>query len=282
MEQLQLQQILQKLDIVIEQQKSLSEQLTSMSEQLTSMSEQLTSMSEQLTSTREQLTSMSSAISVITTFQLEDFQISAGEETTRSQQKRFRTKLIRAYGAKLSDEKKLRCMLLNTPLPSNDVIAVHLFRWRWKDKCHRLSFDDIDDTRNGLLLYKPIEWAFDAGRICFWKDEDGSLRLKLLDPSLRSVNIVNKARALQGTYFVEPVGSVVLGKTFGDIEGYPLVITGLHQPYMRCLWFQAFQARKRAILKGWIRSDEWELSEYYTEGVDRLRKVRDWMVNADL
>ena len=29
---------------------------------------------------------------------------------------------------------------------------------------HIIGIDDIDDTRNGLPLWKPIEWAFDTSR----------------------------------------------------------------------------------------------------------------------
>ncbi|KAI9334146.1 hypothetical protein BDR26DRAFT_867415 [Obelidium mucronatum] len=53
-------------------------------------------------------------------------------------------------------------MLSGILLPSTHVIAGHLFKWSWKDSCFdRLGFRNIDDRRNGLLLFKPFKYAFD-------------------------------------------------------------------------------------------------------------------------
>ncbi|KAL0030902.1 hypothetical protein WJX77_012668 [Trebouxia sp. C0004] len=38
-----------------------------------------------------------------------------------------------------------------------------------------LGFSCINDTRNGLLLAKPVEEAFDAGFLCFILGEDGRI-----------------------------------------------------------------------------------------------------------
>jgi hypothetical protein len=56
------------------------------------------------------------------------------------------------------------CLLTNAVLPSHTVIGGHLFRHQWKEHTHFIGIDDIDDTRNGLPLWKPVEWAFDTSR----------------------------------------------------------------------------------------------------------------------
>ncbi|KAI9325640.1 hypothetical protein BDR26DRAFT_902676 [Obelidium mucronatum] len=48
-------------------------------------------------------------------------------------------------------------MLSGILLPSTHVIAGHLFKWSWKDSCFR----------NGLLLFKSFEYAFDNSHMCF-------------------------------------------------------------------------------------------------------------------
>jgi hypothetical protein len=58
---------------------------------------------------------------------------------------------------------KLRCMLLNELLPYSSVIAAHLLKREWDYLSRELAdVDDVDNVRNGLLLYKPLEWAFDT------------------------------------------------------------------------------------------------------------------------
>ncbi|KAL0050048.1 hypothetical protein WJX82_003469 [Trebouxia sp. C0006] len=49
----------------------------------------------------------------------------------------------------------------------------------------------INDTRNGLLLAKPIEEAFHAGFLCFILGEDGEHRVHLLDARLWKVKLTN-------------------------------------------------------------------------------------------
>jgi hypothetical protein len=56
------------------------------------------------------------------------------------------------------------CLLTNAVLPRNTVIGGHLFKRKWKDRSHIIGIDDVDDTRNGLPLWKPVEWAFDTSR----------------------------------------------------------------------------------------------------------------------
>ena len=56
------------------------------------------------------------------------------------------------------------CLLTNDILPKQTVNGAHLFKREWKEQAHVLGIDDIDDTRNGLPLWVPIEWAYDTSR----------------------------------------------------------------------------------------------------------------------
>jgi len=57
-----------------------------------------------------------------------------------------------------------------------------------------MGFENINDPRNGLLLFKPFEWAFDLGKICFLPDGFGvggvgNYCLHILDPDLRKMTL---------------------------------------------------------------------------------------------
>ena len=59
-------------------------------------------------------------------------------------------------------------MLTGFLLPETTIIAAHLYKHCWYDLVKEdLGFDDIDDVKNGLLLWKPVEHAFDTSRLCF-------------------------------------------------------------------------------------------------------------------
>ena len=53
----------------------------------------------------------------------------------------------------------LRCMLLDMKLSYSSVIASHLLKREWDYVSRELAdVEDVEDIRNGLLLYKPLEW----------------------------------------------------------------------------------------------------------------------------
>jgi hypothetical protein len=65
---------------------------------------------------------------------------------------------LQEYGC---DEKlqagKLRCMLMNDYYSTALVCASHLFKYSWRDKVKAtLGFENINDSRNGLLLLKYV------------------------------------------------------------------------------------------------------------------------------
>lgn len=55
-----------------------------------------------------------------------------------------------------------------------------------------LGLSDINDPRNGLLLFEPLQHAFDDSQVCFLYVEDAGepkFKLELLDMSLKGVKV---------------------------------------------------------------------------------------------
>ena len=93
----------------------------------------------------------------------------------------------------------LKCMLLDVPLPAKVVCDGHIFKYKWWEEVHLwMGFENIDDPRNGFLLFKPIEWAFDHGQLCFVEKPRASGRLvcHVLDPSIKRQRLVDALAAL--------------------------------------------------------------------------------------
>ena len=60
-----------------------------------------------------------------------------------------------------------------------------------------VGLEDINDPRNGLLLAKPIKWAFDTSQLIFLYDEaSDSFNAKLLNPALRPISLADKTEEL--------------------------------------------------------------------------------------
>ena len=106
----------------------------------------------------------------------------------------FKTNLLKA-DSRDADATRARCYALNE-LPRHLVVAAHVFKHEWSTLAKAcLDIDDVDDIRNGLLLYRPLEWAFDTGRLMFVA-ESGAFVLRLLDPAIREVSLHAKAAQL--------------------------------------------------------------------------------------
>ena len=123
----------------------------------------------------------------------------------------------------------LRCQLLGIGLPTCLVTAGHIFKHKWgKLVMPWMGFSDIDNVRNGLLLFKPVEHALDHSQLCFFDTV-----CRILDPSLRHVRLLDALAAMPGDYMPEgytyqqwaiykPLVAVLGGMTFGDLEGREL------------------------------------------------------------
>jgi hypothetical protein len=182
-------------------------------------------------------------------------------------------------------------MLLDTALPSDLVIAPHLFRRSHAFLSEKLmGFPDIDDVKNGLLLFKPLEHAYDHFQISFIYDQSSDeFRLKIFDRSLRQVRLFEKLSnpqrgiLLQGVVLPTnwksegprnaPGTNYNIQTTFGDLEGRPLRFQSVERPYKRCLNLQARLARMKAIEEKWINPDEDEFEDFWSEGMSLAEKM---------
>jgi hypothetical protein len=85
-------------------------------------------------------------------------------------------------------------MVTGKRLPHQIVIAAHIFQHKWRNNLSKYtSLTNIDDVRNGLLLYKPVEWAFNRAKICVEVNSREEMTFYLLDQDLRDVKLVAKA-----------------------------------------------------------------------------------------
>ena len=56
---------------------------------------------------------------------------------------------------------------------------------------HLIGIEDIHSPRNGLLLFRRIEWSCDNSRAFFVRDPMGNWVYKLLDQSLHDVQLID-------------------------------------------------------------------------------------------
>ena len=99
---------------------------------------------------------------------------------------------------------EMESMLIDADVGSSTIVAAHVFQRTW-DLCASTSFEDsdIDNVRNGLLLYKPVEWAMDRGKIYVGVDPMGSMRFHLLDQALQETKLRDHAFALFNYFFFQ-------------------------------------------------------------------------------
>ncbi|DBB01759.1 TPA: hypothetical protein ACH3X1_000378 [Trebouxia sp. C0004] len=220
----------------------------------------------------------------------------------------FKLELIKAYQRSSYDEdedkprKTCKCMLLDVTLPTSYVTGSHLFKFKWHMAVQEvLGFSCINDTRNGLLLAKPIEEAFDAGFLCFILGEDGEHRVHLLDARLCNVKLTD----MKAYPWLKPPGQEKMAKeskqqdlmkdvtqalkeSFGDIptfealQGKQLQFEGDQRPFKRCLAFQASQSRHSALSQGRIspsaipevNASAWSHNSY-------LERIKDYLADPE-
>jgi hypothetical protein len=93
-------------------------------------------------------------------------------------------------------------MITQQFLPKPLVIASHIWKRAWHMVCRKYMEFDVNDNRNGLLLFKPFEWAFDNSKICFIPDGlgpggEGNFVMHILDGGIKEVGIVDKLEEIE-------------------------------------------------------------------------------------
>jgi hypothetical protein len=132
----------------------------------------------------------------------------------------FKSLLKREYGQ--PEWGDLFDMATGEHLRHSSVVAAHIFQYRWRKFLSLLSsLKGIDDACNGLLLYKPVEWAFDRAKLCIEVNSAGRMTFRLLDQDLRDIKLACKARSLR--IAAKRDGELVgrennLQTTFGDLD----------------------------------------------------------------
>jgi hypothetical protein len=106
-----------------------------------------------------------------------------------------------------------------TFLPKHMVIT-HIFQSRWwKYLPLFTSSVNIDDVRNGLMLYTPVAWAFDWGKLCIQVDSMGRMTFHLFDDDFHDISLASKAYSLQIPPQSMDEVNGELNFTFGDLKG---------------------------------------------------------------
>lgn len=70
--------------------------------------------------------------------------------------------------------------------PHEDVGVTRIFQPSWRKFLPLLTSPmNINDVPNGLMLYKPVAWAFKQGKLCIEVDAQGRMSFRLFDHDLR-------------------------------------------------------------------------------------------------
>jgi hypothetical protein len=158
--------------------------------------------------------------------------------------KHFKRRLKKSYNLGTETKKLLFDMATGTELPHSIVVASHIFQYRWRLYLSSFSsITDINDARNGLFLYKPVEWAFDRARLCI-EVRGGGMFFRLLDPDLATVKLTDKAREFRDIVRTPEIEAAEahLETTFGDLDGAELHIppSSEMRPSKRLLTLHAY------------------------------------------
>ena len=168
---------------------------------------------------------------------------------SKEEQESFKEVLIAFYQCMHpSDPKLLRCMVLGDFFPRQLVIASHI----WKHCTNGegleefgLRENDLSNPRNGILMCKEIEKAFDTKRLCFLVNRinTDNLVLKLLDPFL--VNPATSPLVISG---YSPL-------KFCDIDEQYLQHPVGNLPFRRILDYHAKLSFTKAINRDWLAAE---------------------------
>jgi hypothetical protein len=128
--------------------------------------------------------------------------------TLSRRNKNFRTTLISSYDCDCGNE-MIRCMLLDIGLHKSIVIALHLFRRSNQYFAKELmNIDNIDDEKNGLMLFRPIERAFDHFNLSFiYDNSQDTFITKLFNPEYKTKLLIDN---MEQNLFAELVKDMIL------------------------------------------------------------------------
>jgi len=210
--------------------------------------------------------------------------LEVSSKSTQAENDEFRALVLYFYGMSQNNVPPLpvnvSCHLLNVALPLNLVAVAHIFPKRFRHN-YWVPIADIDDVQNTLVLFRPIERAFDRGQLCFvWINDQKKFRIHILDPKLHTTTISKLAeqcfpRTQTGWMSLD---NSLLKSSFGQFHGQFLNLQQTAMPYKRCLAFHAHRARFEAINKKWIGANdlnELDDDEIWSPGFMEDKKLFD-------
>ena len=226
----------------------------------------------------------------------------------------FKMKLIQYYYGKTRAVTSIVCMFSQADLPFQTIVGGHIFKSCWKEFCmDRLSFEDINDERNGLLLFKPFEFAFDNSHICFLLSNSGPRRyaMRILHPDIKGMTLleyIQRFDEIDTTFLLrsheaweeiltknEKLSPDIFAATMKSVENLTAILQTKWEDYNnnfldfgqakcfdRCLSFQAGMARYFAIDKGWILAESMNLpTEYSDVEESKVKFLTEWRKGID-
>jgi HNH endonuclease len=209
--------------------------------------------------------------------------------TLSSRKQDFKEELCERYDCKriVNGKTRVRCLLLDIHFPKGVVTAAHLFRRSNQYIASTLmQIDDIDDPRNGMLLFKPLEEAFDHFQISFLSQDAGrSFYLKLFDESIRNTKLVDfmkdpNQRAAVEDAVVKMGCAFDLDTTFGQVDGKFVEFRNVFRPYNRCLNLQARIAYFKAVKKG-CTDPHYTFDDFWSENMSLEDKMELFRKSLD-
>jgi hypothetical protein len=188
----------------------------------------------------------------------------------------FKHSLCQFYSCYGRKQKWIQCIVLNIPFPKSVVSAVHLFRRSNEYLLFPLmQIKDINNPKNGMLMFIPLKYAFDHFQISFiaGKKDCTSFTLKLFDHSIQNTPLIdfikdsNQRQVLMDAISISNPKKRCkfdLQTTFGDIDGKTIVFSSPNRPFHRCLNLQARLANMIALKKRSIE-DSYQFDDFWSE-----------------
>jgi len=175
--------------------------------------------------------------------ELEKLDVWSESKRSEFEQPAFKNDLINYYQRQdPNNANNLLCMGLNQSLPKSDVIASHIYKHAFPINLDAFGIDrtEINNPRNGLLLAKKIEQAFDIKHLCFlYNPINQQLVFRVLNPALLPVQIHNN-----------------YPDTFAALNNQPLQLPAGVYPWKRLLGFHAHCSYRYARQVQWITATD--------------------------
>jgi len=152
----------------------MGEQISVVQEQVGVVQERVGVVQERVAMVQEQVVSMAASVEEVafsTSIRdaLQPVLTYGSSKITKQRDRDFHRRVLIAYGYSENEvmgrSKAAHCLILNLRVPKQALIAGHIFKHEWADVSQSLLGIDINNPRNGLPLFKPLEEAFDTLRM---------------------------------------------------------------------------------------------------------------------